>query len=300
MVRSFSKAWSLLWRRWQLRFVCNWLSVRGRITMIVLIIHCFSHLLLQNSLLNCISMLNSCDGWLCKIFGYHCHLTAVPIHITRLKLVFEVFLISSWWIRCEDIWLVDFVISTAILMLFRVHCEQSVFACVPCSLLIMRWRTVWMWGRLWILQCGRRILNYLLSLHGLIRFFQFLFSRFTFLLGYTWVSFRYLFGSLLVLRCFLNSLKIANWRGHSVVIDYKRGLFTAEYHFFASRMRLKILHIHLHISSHNVNWIRWSTGPKFNQAICASQMMIWLWIVNLIALGAKTAMMIGGVMWILA
>jgi hypothetical protein len=31
-------------------------------------------------------------------------------------------LISSWWIRCEDIWLVDFVISTAILMLFRVHC----------------------------------------------------------------------------------------------------------------------------------------------------------------------------------
>lgn len=263
IIRSFSEPRSLFWRGRQLRFISNWLSMRGRIAMIVLIVHCFSHLLLQNSLLNSISMLYGCGGWLCKIFGNHRHLSTISIHFTWLKLIFEVFLVPSRWIRCEHIRFVDLVVSTTILMLFRVHCEQGVFACVSCSLLFMRGRTVRMGRRFWILQCRWRILDHLRRQYWIISLFGFLSSRLTLVLGDTWVSLWYLFGGLLVLG-FLQSLKVADWRGNSISIDNKRRFFTAENHFFASSMWLKILCIHLHISAHYVNWVWWSTWPQFN------------------------------------
>ena len=139
VVWSFSKSWSLFWRRGQLWFIRNRLGMRRRVAMIVLVFHSFCHLLLDSSLLHSIPAIYYPWRWLHEILRDHSHLSTVSIHVSSLKFIFKVFLVSSGRIGSKNIWLVDFVVSAAMFMLFRVHSEQSVLAGMSCSLLIM-WR----------------------------------------------------------------------------------------------------------------------------------------------------------------
>ncbi len=151
VVWSFSKSWSLFWRRRQLWFIRNRLGMRRRVPMIVLVVHGFCHLLLDSSLLHGIPAIYDCWCRLHKILRDHSHLTTITIHVSSLKFIFKVFLVSSGRIGSKNIRLVDFMVSTAVFMFFRVHSEQSVLACMSCSLLIMWRRAVRVRGRTWIL-----------------------------------------------------------------------------------------------------------------------------------------------------
>ena len=105
--------------------------------MIVLVVHGFCHLLLDSSLLHSIPAIYDCWCGLHEIFRNHSHLTTITVHVSSLKFIFKVFLVSSRRIGSKNIRLIDFMISTAMFMFFRVHSEQSVLAGMSCSLLIM-------------------------------------------------------------------------------------------------------------------------------------------------------------------
>lgn len=151
VVWSFSKSWSLFWRRRQLWFIRNRLGMRRRVAMIVLVVHGFCHLLLDSFLLHGIPAIYDCWCMLHEILRDHSHLPAITIHVSSLKFIFKVFLVSSGRIWSKNIRLVDFMVSTAVFMFFRVHSEQSVLAGMSCSLLIMWRRAVRVRGTTWIL-----------------------------------------------------------------------------------------------------------------------------------------------------
>ena len=102
--------------------------------MIVLIIHCLSHILLQYILLHSVldnlwSLLN------------HRHLSIVSVHVAWLKFVLKVLLIPSRRVGCEDIRLVDFVVSSPLLVpLLHIISHNSVFAGMAGCLSVYRGR----------------------------------------------------------------------------------------------------------------------------------------------------------------